>query len=390
LEQDGFSSVLTDPHTGAIREGTLLVYAPDEAHGFPGAAGADGQFFTADDPAIALPGYTLVTLSSEGEVRFDWAREAEMDRLEPAAVASPDFSDQGILESYNSLIDLLSVRYSYTELRNLDWEKIRQAYLPRVQAADETDDMTAYYLALFDLAMSIRDAHVQVSATDAQIRTAPYVKLGEEYNGSLGAQVVELTDGRFVVTFSDPEGLGAQAGWDFGTEIVSVDGAPMGQRLDTLPLTSAESTPEGIRTAQLALALAFPAGTDTTIAYRQPGESEVLSVTLTAGEGFETVALSSSSALGPGPAASRASTPPVCVPTHRMPLAPSQRAVTLLLLRLCGSPLLCRYHLNAPLCRSSRPSPPPCVPTHTAPSAASSRAMTMLLPRLIGSSGLCW
>ncbi len=294
LEQDGFASVLADPQTGAIREGTLLVYAPDGAQGFPSTAGADGQFFTADDPAVALPaGYTLVTLSSDGEVSFDRAREAKMDTLEPAAAASPDFSDQGILESYNSLIDLLSVRYSYTELRDLDWEEIRQAYLPRVQAADEADDMTAYYLALFDLAMSIRDAHVQVNATDAQMRTAPYVKLGEEFNSNLGAQVVELSDGRFVVTYLDPEGPAAQAGWEFGTEIVTVDGVPMGERLDALPLTSAESTPEGIRTAQLAQALAFPAGTETTIEYRLPGESEPLSATLAAGEGFETVAPSS-------------------------------------------------------------------------------------------------
>lgn len=289
LEQVGFSSLLADPQTGAIREGAVLVWAPDSEQRFPSGAGADGRYFTADDPLVVLPrGYSLANLSRDGEVRFDRSREARMDILEAPGVAPPDFSGQGILESYNSLIDMLAVRYAYTELRRLDWEQIRQRYLPRVEQADAAGDMPAYYLALFDLAQSIHDSHVQVSATDPAVRVAPFVRLGEQTAGSLGASVAELSDGRFIVTYVDPNGPGAQAGWRFGTEIVSVDGVPMGERIDSLPYATAESTAEGIRLARLVFALSFPAGSVATVAYRQPGEHELRQATMTAGAEYRT------------------------------------------------------------------------------------------------------
>lgn len=283
-EQLGFSSYLTDPQTGAVREGTFLIYAPNAEQGFPGGAGADGQFFTADDPAVAVPGgYTLATLNPDGSVAFNRSFEARMDVREPAAFASPDFSGQGILESYNALIDVLKVRYSFTELRKLDWEQIRQEYLPRVQAADAAEDFTAYYGALWNLAQSIRDSHVQVTAPQA-IRIAELSKRVEPFQGNVGAGLAELSDGRFIATYLDPEGPAARAGWQFGTEIVRVDGVPIGERIDSLPYLSPESTAEGIRVARLSYALSFPVGAEVTIEYRLPGESELRSVTLIAGD----------------------------------------------------------------------------------------------------------
>ncbi len=55
IEQAGFTSYLSDPQTGDIRQGAFLVYAPDDAQGASPAAGEDGIYFTADDPAVGLP-----------------------------------------------------------------------------------------------------------------------------------------------------------------------------------------------------------------------------------------------------------------------------------------------------------------------------------------------
>lgn len=287
IEQGGFSSVLADPQTGKLREGELLVWAPDDAQGFPSSAGPDGLFFTEDDPAAGLPaGYTLVTLGADGSVSFDRSRIAHMNVREPAAVASPDFSKQGILESYNSLLDMLAVRYAYTELRGLDWANIRAEYLPRVEAADAAGDMAAYYGLLFDLAQSIRDSHVQVTSQDAEMRVKNLLRVAEAFSSNLGAGVSQLSDGRVVVTYLDPNGPAAEAGWTFGTEIVRVDGVPIGERIAGLPLLTAESTEEGVRLQQMRFALAFPAGAQVTVVYRLPGEQEPRSATLTAGEAY--------------------------------------------------------------------------------------------------------
>ncbi len=286
VEQEGFRSYLNDPQTGDIRKGTLLVYAPDDAQGFPSSAGEDGVFFTADDPAVGLPaGWTLATLGEDGKVSFDRSRSAMMNILEAAAYASPDFSNQGILESFNSLIDLLAVRYSYTDLRGLDWEQIRQEYLPRVEAADKAGDFAAYYTAMNDLALSIKDAHVYLYTNVVANKAAASKPIDQAFGAGLGVEVKELSDGTVVVTYLDPEGPGAKAGWQAGIEIVSVDGVPINDRINTLPLVSSAGNPEVIRLEQTKLALAFPAGAETTIEYRQPGESKVQGVTLTAVEG---------------------------------------------------------------------------------------------------------
>lgn len=284
-EQLGFTSYLSDPQTGAIREGTFLIYAPNSEQGFPSSAGADKQFFTADDPSVAVPGgYTLVTLASDGSVTFNRSFEARMDIREPAAYASPNFAEQGILESYNSLIDVLKVRYSFTQLRGLDWEQIRQEYLPQVQAADAAGDMAAYYGALWDLAQSIKDSHVQVTSSDAATRLANLKRIRQPAQATLGARVSELSDGRFIITFVAADTPAAQAGWQFGTEIISVDGVPMNEYVDTLPYFSPESTAEGIRVARMQNALTFAEGSSVTVEYRLSGGSETRSATLTSGD----------------------------------------------------------------------------------------------------------
>ena len=289
LEQLSFSSFLADPHTAMIREGTFLIYAPDDQQGFPTSAGKDGQIFTTDDPTVSVSaGYTLVTLSADGSISFDRSKEAQMDTIEVVTFKSPDFSNQSILKSYNSLIDLLKQRYAYTELRQLDWEKIRQKYLPQVHKADAKDDMAGYYLELSKLAQSIHDSHVQVSATDAGIKMAPYLKILAQTETNLGAQVVKLSDERFIVTFLDPKGPAKKAGWEFGTEILSVDGISMKKRMETLLYTSSESTSEGLLNARLPHALSFPAEKPVTIKFRLSGENEIRSATLTAGKQFQT------------------------------------------------------------------------------------------------------
>ena len=165
LEQSGMASYLTDITTGEITEGAFLVYAADANQGFPTGSGADKKWFTADDPAGPIPqGYSVARLGADGTVTLDRAEQATINTIERAERASPDFSQQGILESFNSLIDTLKVRYAYTDLRKLDWEAIRAKYLPQVEKADAAKDMGAYYVALYDLAVSLRDGHVSASA----------------------------------------------------------------------------------------------------------------------------------------------------------------------------------------------------------------------------------
>ncbi|WP_165360535.1 S41 family peptidase [Candidatus Chloroploca sp. Khr17] len=285
-ERGGYESLVTDPLTQAAREGTLLVYAPDADQGFPAGSGPDAVYFTADDPTVGLPaGYTLATLGSDGTVSFARPRLGRIDVRESAANELVSFADQGLAEGFNSLIDHLSIHYAYTELRALDWEEIRQRYLPRIEAADAANDVGDYLLALNALAFELRDFHVGVTGMgiSPEIAAAANQKNSLAFNTNAGVGVKTLSDGRVIVYYVDPAGPAAAAGWVFGTEIISVQGQPINDWIDGLTLRETAATPQKIRSSKEFYTFLGPSDTIFSVEYRQPGEAETRSVSLTTG-----------------------------------------------------------------------------------------------------------
>ena len=277
MDQWGYLNSYLVDNKGEIQEGSFLLYTGDDQQGFPASVGEDGLLFTEDDAIVTLPqGYTVARLNADGEVTFDRAQQGRMDILEPAAVAYPDFTDEGILESYNSLIDVLIDEYAFTELRQLDWEEIRATYLPRVEEADANQDVALYSATLKDLAQSIRDAHVAATGPGVAIHEAPIA-------ANLGANVVELADGRFVVTEIAPGSPLDEAGIVFGTEIISVNGETVEERLPSVLYSDSTGTEEGQRLRQVRNLLRFPQDAEVELVYRLPESDEDLSATLTAG-----------------------------------------------------------------------------------------------------------
>ena len=295
LEQsEGLGSTLADSRTGEITEGSFLIYAPDDDQGFPSAIGDDGKWFTADDPTAPLSkGYTVATLNNDGAVAFDRSTEAVINTIEPAERASPDFSDQGILESYDSLIDVLKERYSYTELRQLDWEEIRAEYLPQVEEADANQDSAAYFLALYHMAQSIQDGHVQaIPGSNREAILALGKDFFEPLAGNVGARLVAISDPEalaeapedtvVILTVGD-DGPAQQAGLVPGAEIVSMNGETPAERYESIPVLSPIATEEKRRLEQTELMLKFPMSETVTIEYTLPDSSEVHTATMVAG-----------------------------------------------------------------------------------------------------------
>jgi C-terminal processing protease CtpA/Prc len=297
LEQTDMTSYVTDLTSGEITEGALLVYAADGKQRFPTGSGKDKKWFTADDPAGPIPqGYSVVRLGADGKVTLDRTAQATMNTVERAEVASPDFSKQGILESFNSLIDTLKERYAYTDLRKLDWEQIRAKYLPEVKKADTAKDLGAYYVVLGDLALSIRDVHVAATAgTNAAGVDADRLHIQEQlapFSGNLGAATMAASDAagpakgpvaRVVVTSVGKRTPAEKAGWVPGTEIVTIDGKPATSRYSVIPLLGATGTEEAARIAQAEYMLNFPKDQKVSVGYRLPDATKILTATLTAG-----------------------------------------------------------------------------------------------------------
>lgn len=303
FEQGGTTSFLQDTQTGRFVEGSLLLYAKDDRQVFPSGAGADGAWFTADDQREAIPqGYTKVSLASDGTAAFDRSATPTMDAMEAASEASPDYSRQTWVEALNSLIDRLEQRYAFTEFRGIDWEAIRATYVPKMQQAQDANDAMAYYGILNEIALGVNDVHVSVSATGNDSLRAQllyYVDAATAYGGNLGAAGIAvsadpnnpaagLEDDLTILTVG-ATGPAHDAGWVPGTKIVSIDGKTVREHRETVPawmFGAGFSTPEK-KIAQSAGALSFPDGATVTIGFILPGETEVRTATLVAGD-FDT------------------------------------------------------------------------------------------------------
>ncbi len=256
--------------------GKLLVFAPDDEQGFPSGFGDDGLLFTEDDPIVILPqGYTVVDLDTD-PFTFDRAREQVIDLIEPEGAALVDYSDQSYAEAFNSLVDQLSNEYAFTEYKGIDWEALREEFLPRFEEADDDGDSLAYQRTLRDFAWSIPDGHI----------AGPFVAddFREAVLGGIGMSIRETDEGQSYVVFLTEGGPAEAAGIEFGAEITAINDTPIADHIsNTISHFAPYSTPHSERMDLLLFSTRFPRGTEVTVNYINPDSGAEQTAVLTAG-----------------------------------------------------------------------------------------------------------
>ena len=254
--------------------GSFLIYAPDDEQCFPSGFGDDGLLFTEDDPIVSIPeGYTLVNMDEEPFV-FDRTRNPEVDLIEPEGAALEDFSDLSYPEAFDALVDKLSVEYAFTEYKDIDWEALREQYLPRFEEADEENNPVEYLRALRDFSYEIPDGHVNgpFVAEDFQFATG----------GGLGIAIRDVDDERVIVNFVLEGSPAEEAGIELGTEILAINGEDVDDVIDaSVPASGPFSTDHFRRLQQLRYAIRFPIGEQVEVTFQNEDE-EPETVTLTA------------------------------------------------------------------------------------------------------------
>ena len=248
--------------------GVFLVYTTDDQQGFPSGFGEDDLLFTDDDPIVTLPqGYTIVNMDAE-PFSFDRSRNPVVDLIEPEGIALVDYSDQSYSDAFNSLVDLLTKEYAFTEYKEIDWEAKRTEFLPLFEAATTDEDARAYQRALRDFGWSIPDGHVK----------GPFVS--EDYQqdiaGGLGIAIRETNEGPVIVNFVGEGSPAETAGITLGTEIVSIDGVPIADVISNAVAHSAPfSTDHFKRLQQMRYAVRFPFETEVELTWIDADGEEV-------------------------------------------------------------------------------------------------------------------
>ncbi|MDX2161333.1 MAG: S41 family peptidase [bacterium] len=265
-----FASTLVSDDEATLYEiigGKLLVYAPDDAQGFPSGFGADGLLFTADDPIVRLPqGYTTVILDSD-PFTFDRSRTPTYDLIEPEGAALDDFSGLGYTAAFDAMIDKLRAEYAFTELKDIDWDALRAAYRPRFVAAENARDSAAYGRALRDFLWEIPDGHTALYPL-----SEPLIDdFRNAVIGGVGIIMRQVDGGDVIVTYVGADTPAARAGIEVGAAVVSVNGVPVRDWIaNTTAYTGPFSTDIVRALEQTRYATRFPVGSPVTLTYRNP------------------------------------------------------------------------------------------------------------------------
>ncbi len=103
--------------------------------------------------------------------------------------------------------------------------------------------------------------------------------------GGYGFAIIQLDDGRVIASLVAPGGPAEQAGMEWGAEIVTWNDLPIEQALEqtsTIWHPRAQATQEGHSIRQQNYLTRAPVGTQVTVSFRNPGETDTQEVALTA------------------------------------------------------------------------------------------------------------
>ncbi|MDO8752437.1 MAG: S41 family peptidase, partial [Anaerolineales bacterium] len=210
------------------------------------------KLFTDDDPIMDIPaGWSVIDLD-QTPFEIDRSEEPEIALIEPEGSALDDFSSLSYAEAFDEMLKKFRNEYAFTEIKDIDWDAKAAEFRPRFEEADKNKDSHAYALALRDFLWSIPDTHVGFDTTP----------LNDDFQadiaGGLGFAMRETDDGKIIANFITADGPAAQAGMVWGAEIISLDGVPTADVVESVvPWSSPFSNEEIKRLQQLRYATRF-------------------------------------------------------------------------------------------------------------------------------------
>ena len=264
------ASVVTDSENeDEVIGGNLVVWAADDMQEFPTHFGEDGELFTADDPVGKIPaGYSIVNLDQEPFVVTQEPQPTLM-LYEPKEFELKDYSDLSYTEAFDNMFEYIRTNYAFNgiEGKQPDWDSLYTELKPDVEAAEQSQDPKAFYMALRDYTWAFKDGHVGLSGGDVGDQV-----FAEETAGGYGFAIRELDDGRVIVIYILEDGPAAQAGMQVGAEVTQFNDKPIKDAIGGVAALAAPfSTPTSERYQQARYLLRAPLGTQAKVTFVNPG-----------------------------------------------------------------------------------------------------------------------
>nr|MDE7363765.1 hypothetical protein [Ruminococcus sp.] len=126
-----------------------------------------------------------------------------------------DYSHLGLADSFSSMIDSMSVSYSNRNWKQIDFESLKEKYVPLVRDAEENDDKQAFAKVLLEYQYEFYDSHIWFADNCGVLSQAEEELIGNDY----GMSMYKLNNGDTIAILVDKDSQAEKAGIHNGTII---------------------------------------------------------------------------------------------------------------------------------------------------------------------------
>lgn len=181
-------------------------------------------------------------------------------------------SHLGWTESFEGAIDTLEKEYVLNEWKEIDYDRLRDELIPKVQEAERNNDELAYVYALYELKYEFADGHVTIRGDMACRNEAMARYAGNDY----GFSMFRTDTDEIIAILVDDDSKCSELGIHNGSVITKWNGVPIEEALENVKCIDREysiQTAENIRIAQ-PIFLAGLSDDNLTVSFLDDGGSE--------------------------------------------------------------------------------------------------------------------
>lgn len=186
------------------------------------------------------------------------------------------FSELSWVDAFCRLHERISKEYAFTEWKGVDWQRLYEEYVGKIESAELQNDYEAYYISLRSYLHEIPDGHVGMS----NLR-----EIDDKYvGGGFGLAAAKLDDGKIIVTWVDESSLAWTAGVRVGAELIRWDDQPATDAISAVStvFTSILATKESLEEKKLQYLVRGPVGKRISITFINQEDSRLQSASLIA------------------------------------------------------------------------------------------------------------
>ena len=139
-----------------------------------------------------------------------------------------NYSYYGFAKSFSKMIDKMEKDYPLSEHKGIDYNYLRNKYLPLVEKAEKNDDMTRFYELVYMYSNEFKDGHVSVSS---KIDDA-FEELDNKYAMYYGFDTIMTDDGNIIAVMVNNDSEAYKNGLRNGYIITKKDGRDIQEVLE--------------------------------------------------------------------------------------------------------------------------------------------------------------